>query len=47
MVDLQQLRIAEEIHSDEGAKTFTFDEQRQRLYLFLPRRCQAVVYEEG
>jgi DNA-binding beta-propeller fold protein YncE len=46
VVDLQQLRIAEEIHSDEGAKTFAFDEQRQRLYLFLPRRCQAVVYEQ-
>jgi DNA-binding beta-propeller fold protein YncE len=45
-VDLEQLHIAEEIHTEESAKTFTFDEQRQRLYLFLPQRCQAVVYEE-
>jgi hypothetical protein len=40
------LHMVEEIPTDEGAKTFTFDEQRQRLYLFLPRRCQAVVYDE-
>jgi DNA-binding beta-propeller fold protein YncE len=46
VVDLQQLCIAEEIRSDAGAKTFAFDEQRQRLHLFLPQRCQAVVYDE-
>jgi DNA-binding beta-propeller fold protein YncE len=46
VIDLQRLHIAEEVQSDEGAKTFTFDEQRQRLYLFLPQRCQVVVYDE-
>jgi DNA-binding beta-propeller fold protein YncE len=45
-VDLEQVHIAEEIETDEGAKTFAFDEQRQRLYLFLPQRCQAAVYAE-
>jgi DNA-binding beta-propeller fold protein YncE len=45
--DLDRLHIAEEIPSEEGAKTFTFDEQRQRLYLFLPQRCQARVYAEA
>jgi DNA-binding beta-propeller fold protein YncE len=46
VVDLERLHIVEEVQSDEGAKTFTFDEQRQRLYLFLPQRCQALVYDE-
>jgi DNA-binding beta-propeller fold protein YncE len=46
VVDLERLHIAEEIKSEEGAKTFTFDEQRQRLYLFLPQRCQARIYAE-
>jgi DNA-binding beta-propeller fold protein YncE len=45
-VDLKHTRIAEEIETDAGAKTFAFDELRQRLYLFLPQRCQAVVYAE-
>ena len=36
VMDLQQLPIADEIQSDEGAKTFTFNEQRQRLFLSCP-----------
>jgi hypothetical protein len=46
VMDLERLHIAEEIQSEEGAKTFTFDEERQRLYLFIPQRCQARVYAE-
>jgi DNA-binding beta-propeller fold protein YncE len=45
-VDLERLLIVEQIRTEAGAKTFTFDEQRQWLYLFLPQRGQAVVYEE-
>ena len=46
VLDLQRLHIVEEMPTEEGAKTFTFDEQRQRLYVFLPQRCQALVYDE-
>jgi len=46
VVDLDHPHIAEEVPTDAGTKTFAFDERRQRLYLFLPRKCQAVVYDE-
>jgi DNA-binding beta-propeller fold protein YncE len=46
VLDAQSTAIAEEIATEEGAHTLTFDEQRQRLYVFLPRSVRAAVYED-
>ncbi len=45
-VDLNTYDIVEEIVTEQGAHTLTFDERRQRLYVFLPKTGQAAVYEE-
>ncbi len=45
-IDLDTYDIVEEIVTEQGAHTLTFDEGRQRLYVFLPKTGQAVVYEE-
>lgn len=45
-VDLDTYGIVEEIVTEQGAHTLTFDERRQRLYVFLPKTGQASVYEE-
>jgi DNA-binding beta-propeller fold protein YncE len=46
VVDGRALEVVEQLTTEEGAHTTAFDSQRQRLYVFLPRRCEAVVYEE-
>jgi DNA-binding beta-propeller fold protein YncE len=38
--------VVEQIDTEAGAHTTAFDPLRQRLYVFLPRRCAAAVYEE-
>jgi DNA-binding beta-propeller fold protein YncE len=47
VVDGRTLAVVEEVTTEEGAHTTAFDPQRQRLYVFLPRRGAAVVYEEA
>jgi DNA-binding beta-propeller fold protein YncE len=47
VVDGRALEVVEQLTTEEGANTTAFDSQRQRLYVFLPRRCEAVVYEEA
>ena len=47
VVDGRALAVVEQLTTQEGAHTTAFDNQRQRLYVFLPRRCEAVVYEEA
>jgi DNA-binding beta-propeller fold protein YncE len=41
------LEVVEEVTTQEGAHTTAFDGGRQRLYVFLPRTCEALVYEEA
>jgi hypothetical protein len=38
--------MAETVPTEEGAHTLTFDESRQRLYVFLPRSGRAAIYAE-
>jgi len=45
-IDLDTYEIVEEIVTEQGAHTLTFDERRQRLYVFLPKTGQAAIYEE-
>jgi DNA-binding beta-propeller fold protein YncE len=46
VLDTGAMRVVEEIATEEGAHTLTFDEDRQRLYVFLPRSGRAAVYDE-
>jgi DNA-binding beta-propeller fold protein YncE len=46
MIDARTMTLAEEIHTEEGAHTFAFDNTRQRLYAFLPHSCRVAVYKE-
>jgi len=47
VVDTKEMVLVQEIVTEAGAHTTAFDQARQRLYLFLPRSRQAVVYEEN
>lgn len=46
VVDGETLRVNEQVVTEAGAHTTAFDPVRQRLYVFLPRRCAAAVYGE-
>lgn len=46
VLDTRAMILVEEIATEEGAHTLTFDEDRQRLYVFLPRSSRAAVYDE-
>jgi len=46
VLDTQTMTLVEEIATEDGAHTLTFDEDRQRLYVFLPRSGRAAVYDE-
>jgi DNA-binding beta-propeller fold protein YncE len=46
VIDTRSMAASQEIATEDGAHTLTFDVQRQRLYVFLPQSCQATVYEE-
>ena len=46
VIDIHKMTLVEEIHTEEGAHTFAFDNARQRLYAFLPHSCRAAVYKE-
>lgn len=46
VLDTQAMTVVEEIGTEDGAHTLTFDEDRQRLYVFLPRSGRAAVYDE-
>jgi DNA-binding beta-propeller fold protein YncE len=46
VIDTNAFTVAQQVVTEEGAHTTAFDSQRRRLYVFLPRSCQAAVYEE-
>ncbi len=46
VLDTQAMTLVAEMRTEDGAHTLTFDEDRQRLYVFLPRSGQALVYDE-
>jgi DNA-binding beta-propeller fold protein YncE len=47
VIDGSAFSVVEEISTEEGAHTTAFDSERHRLYVFLPRSCQAAVYLES
>jgi DNA-binding beta-propeller fold protein YncE len=46
-IDLVEMKIVNQIKTEEGAGTFAFDRGRQRLYMFLPKTCRVAVYIES
>jgi DNA-binding beta-propeller fold protein YncE len=46
VIDTSKMTLTEEIHTEEGAHTFAFDNTRQQLYAFLPHSCRAAIYKE-
>jgi DNA-binding beta-propeller fold protein YncE len=47
VVDTRAMTVVQEITTEAGAHTTAFDRVRQRLYVFLPGSCRAIVYEES
>jgi hypothetical protein len=46
-IDLVEMKIMQQVKTEEGAGTFAFDQSRQRLYSFLPKSCRAAAYIES
>jgi len=46
VVDGRALAVVDQVTTEQGAHTTAFDAQRGRLYVFLPKLCQAAIYEE-
>ncbi len=46
-IDLVEMKIVQQVKTEEGAGTFAFDQSRQRLYTFLPKSCRAATYIES
>ncbi|HEX2909924.1 MAG TPA: YncE family protein [Chloroflexia bacterium] len=44
VIDIRDMKVLEEISTEEGAHTLTFDQTRQRLYIFLPQSSRMAVY---
>jgi len=46
VVDTQAMAVVQRLETEVGTHTTAYDDTRQRLYVFLPQTCRAVVYEE-
>ena len=47
VIDTKTMTLIQEVHTEEEAHTLTFDNTHQRLYIFLPESCRAVIYQES
>jgi DNA-binding beta-propeller fold protein YncE len=45
-IDARTMTAVQDLSTEQGAHTTAFDPERQRLYVFFPRSCRAVEYEE-
>jgi DNA-binding beta-propeller fold protein YncE len=46
VVNTRSMSLDEEVRTEVGAHTTAYDDQRQQVYVFLPRTCRAAVYDE-
>jgi DNA-binding beta-propeller fold protein YncE len=46
VIDTKTMTLIQEVHTEEGAHTLTFDNTHQRLYILLPESCRAAIYQE-
>ncbi len=47
VIDTRRLSKIEQVKTEPGAHTFTFDVDRQRLYSFYPESCCTAIFEEA
>lgn len=47
VLDGETLSVVDEVATEQGAHTTALDNQRHRMCVFLPRSCQAAVYQES
>ena len=47
VVDVNEMKVVEEITTEEGAHTFSFDQKAQTLHAYLPKSCMVVFYKEN
>jgi len=46
-IDLVEMKVVQQVKTEEGSGTLTFDQSRQRLYSFLPKTCRAASFIES
>jgi DNA-binding beta-propeller fold protein YncE len=46
VVNTRGMTLDQEVATEAGAHTTAYDDQRQRLYVFLPTSCRVAVYDE-
>ncbi len=46
VIDVENMTMAEQIRTEEGAHTLAFDRERQQVYAFMPQSNQAAIYKE-
>lgn len=46
-IDLVEMKVVQQVKTEEGTGTFAFDQSRQRLYSFLPNSCRVATYVES
>jgi hypothetical protein len=47
VVDVKEMRIREEVLTEEGCHTVAFHQEAQRLHAYLPRSCRVAFYRES
>lgn len=47
VVDVEGMRVVEEVVTEEGCHTFSFDQGAQTLHAYLPGSCRVAFYREG
>jgi hypothetical protein len=46
VVDIREMKVVEEVPTEEGAQTFSFDQGTQTLHVYLPKSCKVAFYKE-
>jgi len=46
VVDVKKMRVLEEVLTEEGCHTFSFDQEAQILHAYLPKSCRVAFYKE-
>jgi len=46
VVNISEMKVIDEVTTEEGAHTFSFDQGAQTLHSYLPKSCKVAFYEE-
>jgi DNA-binding beta-propeller fold protein YncE len=47
VVDIKEMKVIEEVVTEEGAHTFSFDQEAQTIHVYLPKSCKVAFYRES